>query len=508
MKKMRMMCAVAAVMLCGAVPAFAQVADTAAVEAPAADAVVAEAAELTADYALVKEIGADNIVVEPESAYDGPVQLNIGEASQLLDNETGKGVIPADLKVGDKIYAYWEPAMTRSIPPQSNLRLLLTNVDDSVPAHLHTVEYVEGDVSGDLVVTTNNGGLLLTIPAKMWEDMSGGALQSGDQVIAWYDIVATSYPGQATAERVAAVADDQPAVMPDAVIEPVVKQATLIEIFRGGDDFPHVVVETVDEQTVRLNIDLAALTTDTPIIDAQTGAVKTMADLKPGMEVVACYGPQMTMSIPAQSPMQYMLINLGEDAPVGMFTAEKVETAANGTRVLTNNGSLYISIPKDYAAPAEGEQFLAWYDLVLESYPGQTTADKIMLVDNDPDRPLTAVTVAGKVELADSVEYVGGVAMVPLRAVAEALGFEIEWNPANMSAKLSNGIVQTVVRTGLDSYYKATAIEGMVGMSAPQSYGAAMYLRNKETAYVPAQMFELLGASVVANGDTLLISMD
>lgn len=507
MKKMRMMCAVAAVMLCGAVPAFAQAADTAAVEAPAADAVVAEAAELTADYALIREVGADSIVVEPESAYDGPVQLNIGEASQLLDNGTGKGVSPADLKVGDKVYAYWEPAMTRSIPPQSNLRLLLTNVDDSVPAHLHTVEYVEGDVSGDLIVTTGNGGLLLTIPAKMWEDVSGGALQAGDQVIAWYDVVATSYPGQATAERVAVVSDDQPAVMPEAVIEPVVKQATLVEIFRGGDDFPHVLVETADAQTVRLNIDPAALMTDTPIIDAQTGAVKTMADLKPGMEVVACYGPQMTMSIPGQSPMQYMLINLGEDAPVGLYTAEKVETTANGARVLTANGSLYISIPKAYAAPAEGEQFLAWYDTVMESYPGQTTADKIVMV-GAADLSLQNITVAGDTHLADAVEYVGGVAMVPLRAVAEALGFEIEWNPANMSAKLSNDIVQTVVRTGLDSYYKATAIEGMVGMSAPQSYGAAMYLRNKETAYVPAQMFELLGASVVADGDTLLISMD
>lgn len=505
MKKMRVLCALAAVMLCGAVPVFAQTVETADMAAADTAAVMEQVAPI-ADFAVVKEVGTDSVTIRPDTAYEGLIQLNIGDAALLLDNQTGAAVLPADLKAGDKIYAYWSPMMTRSIPPQSNLQLLLTNVEDSVPAHLHTVEAVEADVSGDIIVTTNNGGLLLTIPAAMWQ---GDALQTGDTVIAWYDVVAMSYPGQAVAERVADAADlsdDRPAVMPEAVIEPVVKQAKLIGVARGGEDYPYVMIDTVDGQEVRLNIDIDGVVDDTPIIDAGTGAIKTLADLQVGTDVVACYGPMITMSIPGQSPMQYMLVNVGEDAPVGLFTAEKVEQTANGTRVLTNNGSLYITIPAGAAengtAIAEGSRFLAWYDMVLESYPGRTTADKVVMV---PDEATKYVTVGNK-NLNDPVEYVNGVAMVPLRAVAEALGFEVEWNPADMSAALNNGIVQTVVRTGYDSYYKAAAIEGMLGMSAPQSYGAAMYLRNKETAYVPVQLFKLLGADV-EQGLVLKITM-
>ena len=121
MKKMRVLCALAAVMLCGAVPVFAQAVETADMAAADTAAVMDQVAPI-ADFAVVKEVGTDSVTIRPDTAYEGLIQLNIGDAALLLDNQTGAAVLPADLKAGDKIYAYWSPMMTRSIPPQSNLQ--------------------------------------------------------------------------------------------------------------------------------------------------------------------------------------------------------------------------------------------------------------------------------------------------------------------------------------------------------------------------------------------------
>ena len=311
----------------------------------------------------------------------------------------------------------------------------------------------------------------------------------------------------------AAMSDDQAAVVPEAVIVPIVKQATLREVFMSGVDGEYyMMIETAEGEEVRLNFDPAMLGGAVPVIDAGTGAVMSAGDiagLAVGSRIVAAYGPMMTMSIPGQSPMRYMLVNVGDQPPIALYTAEEVAETADGWRVLTDNGGLYISIPRAVwqgkEAPAAGTQFLAWYDVVMESYPGQTTANKAVAVDSEAASVIINCPDGESIKLPDVVEYVNGAAMVPLRVIAEKLGFAVDWNPADMSARLNNGVVQTIVYTGVDSYYRASAIEGMMGMTAPQSYGAAMYLHNKETAYVPVKLFELLGITVGSQGDQFVI---
>lgn len=79
--------------------------------------------------------------------------------------------------------------------------------------------------------------------------------------------------------------------------------------------------------------------------------------------------------------------------------------------------------------------------------------------------------------------------MVPLRAVAEKLGFKVEWDGENQGISLNNGEVKTIVYIGEDSYYMSSATA--IGMSAPTPLGAAPVLKNG-TTYVPADMFNIL----------------
>lgn len=82
--------------------------------------------------------------------------------------------------------------------------------------------------------------------------------------------------------------------------------------------------------------------------------------------------------------------------------------------------------------------------------------------------------------------------MVPVRAVAQAMGYSVEWNAENKEVSIENDTWKVVFRIGKDDYYGVTKIEDAVGMTAPQKYGIAPQLV-ENTTFVPAKMFELMG---------------
>lgn len=96
--------------------------------------------------------------------------------------------------------------------------------------------------------------------------------------------------------------------------------------------------------------------------------------------------------------------------------------------------------------------------------------------------------------------------MVPLRAVAEPLGFTVTWD--NGGVLVDNGTIHTRVTIGVDQYVITTSKEDLVGMSAPFSLGAAPYVVDGVT-YVPLGLFSaLLGnreGAVALEDNTIVI---
>ena len=92
-----------------------------------------------------------------------------------------------------------------------------------------------------------------------------------------------------------------------------------------------------------------------------------------------------------------------------------------------------------------------------------------------------------------------GNVMVPLRAVAEKMGFTVGWDGEKQAVTVGNNDWETVIYIGKDSYVGVTKIKDAVGMSAPQSYGAAPQLV-EDTTFVPAKMFELMDYSYSSIG--------
>lgn len=98
------------------------------------------------------------------------------------------------------------------------------------------------------------------------------------------------------------------------------------------------------------------------------------------------------------------------------------------------------------------------------------------------------------------------VLMVPLREVAEQLGFKVTWEKGK--TLVDNGIMHTTVTVGEDSYVVSTSKKDLVGTSAPFSLGIPPTLKNGVT-YVPVTLFRpLLGndaAVIEVSGQTLTI---
>lgn len=84
------------------------------------------------------------------------------------------------------------------------------------------------------------------------------------------------------------------------------------------------------------------------------------------------------------------------------------------------------------------------------------------------------------------VSHSNGKLMLPLRPIAEAMGFKVTWDPSTYSATLNNGEIQSVVQVGFDSYNYSSV--KAIGMSAPFSAGAAPRLIDG-VVYVPVDYF-------------------
>ncbi len=169
---------------------------------------------ITGTYATVQSVeqseegSVTSITVQTE-LYDSLVLL-VGEGTVCIDTQTGVAASLQELEVGDEIYAYISEAVTASLPAQTSVEAIVVNLDESsVPAHYLTAEQVTANEDGSVTILCDNGGTLLTVtadtpisPYLTKNIVSLSDIEEGSRFFAWYEVVALSYPGQATAERV------------------------------------------------------------------------------------------------------------------------------------------------------------------------------------------------------------------------------------------------------------------------------------------------------------------
>lgn len=136
------------------------------------------------------------------------------------------------------------------------------------------------------------------------------------------------------------------------------------------------------------------VTDNTVWVDAVEKVKASQEDLTEGETIYVYHSPVSTRSLPPQSEAFAVVLNVPQDIAVGVYhEVEEVTTTENDTRLLTNNGGLYLVISdetavKDYETGeiadisdvAEGDRVIAWYDAVAMSYPGQANVSDILVL--------------------------------------------------------------------------------------------------------------------------------
>lgn len=327
----------------------------------------------------------------------------------------------------------------------------------------------------------------------------------------------TSATNNTPTTTIQAVPISAPAEVPVEMPTYLQGQAVVKAVFENGR-----LLVMVNDMEVALNT-----SEKTFVLDAKTGLPATLTNLKVGDLLYVYYSPAMTRSLPPQSFATAIITQVEKDkAHPSFFTVKEVVSRTDKeVRVLNDAGDLIATISKDMPlSPFKtkqivvlediqvGSQLFIWYEIVAMSYPGQTHSQKTLYIgqteksENDAQTPELGVkpvlvpkdskfdekiSINGKVLALGKYKWQAqnGQVMVPLRVVAEALGFKVTWDGKTKSASLDDGTVKTNITLGHDGYYKASS--KAIGLTQMFEFGAKPVLI-ENSLYVPVALFNLL----------------
>ena len=162
----------------------------------------------------------------------------------------------------------------------------------------------------------------------------------------------------------------------------------------------------------------------------------------------------------------------------------------------------------NFKAEYTQRKLLVFYSAATHSIPAQTNPESIIVINERvvpvapggapvPDGRDAPISVNGK-DLDDAMVYINdaGFTMLPVRAVANALGYTVGWDAQTSSVRIGADIT---LHPGKDYY--------TIGRRAPVSLGCAPELTEGKT-YVPLEFFTQVAqqTATVANGKVIISS--
>lgn len=237
-------------------------------------------------------------------------------------------------------------------------------------------------------------------------------------------------------------------------------------------------------------------------LNAVTGEPMDMDTIKDGDMIYAWIGPAVTASLPPQATAILILANIPADYAVPLYH-EVISVTAQG---LTGEGA-NAAVAWTEVATSAGQSLRITKETRLTSYETKNTVrleDLVpgtrMLVWTDRDGAVTRVlvfpyTYAGYLScgadgtvtlngraLTVKAKMTEGEALLPLRAVAEAMGLEVQWVSGKGAVVEQAGkMVLTALPgktiTGVDNAGESFAVAGTCVLEAGTTYLSAAALR-------------------------------
>lgn len=222
------------------------------------------------------------------------------------------------------------------------------------------------------------------------------------------------------------------------------------------------------------------------------GELKTEADVKTG-DVVALFK--------TEDKIAYAVILGAKDAletQVDIDTYSKSQTLGEftngaGTLALNLGETDITDLEGNKVDSIEGKTVAVFYTISTMSIPAITNPDKvIVLADADveaEDEDVAGVTTKEHKISKDLIVKEGEVSLVPVRKIAEELGFEVTWNGEDKSVTVGTIPMGVGFKIGENAFSKARMVPAKLEMAA-KLIG--------DTTYVPMSFFlEILEVNLV-----------
>ena len=259
-----------------------------------------------------------------------------------------------------------------------------------------------------------------------------------------------------------------------------------------------VITEGNDENTAR-RFNISDVTV---IINNENGLAESLSAIKVGDKVSVIASPMSTFSIPPQSPAYVILTNIQNKVPAKLMQVGTISQKADGTMAILDTENNYlVSITKDTVlAPyrikqivvpediQKGDYILVWSEIMTLSIPAQMTADMaVLLTGYDFGKIPMPAQPALKVADDTTFKNNAGETMLPVRSIAEGMGFEVKWIRETKTVELKKDSITFSMKIGSNTYENRGQDQAL--KSAPEIY-------NNRT-YVPTAFFtEIMGVSL------------
>ena len=221
-------------------------------------------------------------------------------------------------------------------------------------------------------------------------------------------------------------------------------------------------------------------------------------DIEVGMEVSVIYHKSTVMALsypPLLGPDVVVLHDGAEHSTYVEYFDDEL-LSADGSLVLNISDETEIVDFEGNALTKEDlyeKDLVIFYSIVMTSHPGQTTPHKVIVMpEREVETPEASIVLTEEVITTDE-----GIRMIPLRMVAEALGFEVTWDGEGKSVEILRGTNWSKVTIGRNVYNFAKMLIKLE--SAPVIVDA--------TTYVPLSFAEEVlkaNVEVMENGSVII----
>lgn len=227
------------------------------------------------------------------------------------------------------------------------------------------------------------------------------------------------------------------------------------DIEEDGGNLRVLLAKEDESEALTLNIDENVL-----IVDSKDENIVTMEDIKVNTEVSVKYHKTTPVgfSLPAYLTPDVLVIESGENSVFVEHFNENLISADNELKLNAFDNTNIFDTNNEVLSldDISGRDLVVFYNIIMPSIPAQTNPSTIIVlplreeIKNDENMENEIIV---EIILEDElITLEDGTNMIPLREVAETLGFEVTWNGKTRSVELLRGNNWSTLTLGKNAY--------------------------------------------------------